>query len=226
MPYGDTDRQKFNARSQKLANTLGIKNVLVPISTISNSLDSHVSTALQMLENPNFKYPTYKISTLNSGNNRSRTRMCILYSLGHDLSSKLNKRVRVIGTGNLSEDFIGYDTKFGDSAADLFPIGQLFKSEVYQIADFFRDSGLITEDLIDRNPSAGLWENQSDEAELGYSYNEMEPAIKMLLGFSPRPAVENTPRLQEVLDFVAKRHNANRHKHEAPPTLDLRNFCE
>lgn len=220
LPHGETDIQKFNYRSQKLAKTLGIKDVLIPIGNICNNLDSLVGPAMQKLENPNFKYPTYRLNQVNSGNTRSRIRMCALYSVCHDLSTKLDKRVRVIGTGNLSEDFVGYCTKGGDMLADFFPLGQLFKSEVYQLLDYFRDSGLITEDLIDRTPSAGLWEGQSDEKELGFSYNQMEPAIRFLLGLT-----KESPD-SEVLDFVEGRHLANKHKLEAPPSFDLRKFCE
>ena len=228
LPYGDTDRQKFNSRSQLLASKLGIKNVLIPVGNICNTIDAHSGPALQSLENPNFKYPTYQISLVNSGNTRSRVRMCLLYSLCHELGDTLKKRTRVIGTGNPSEDYIGYDTKGGDALADFFPIGQLFKSEVYQLLDYFKDSGLISEDLIDRTPSAGLWENQSDEKELGYSYNEMEPAIKYLLDSStPKPsgAVALT-RFEEVCKFVEDRHKANSHKHEAPYVISVRNFCK
>ena len=72
----------------------------------------------------------FELTALNKGNARSRARMSVLYGVAHNLSNKFpNKRVRVIGTGNLSEDYIGYDTKGGDALADIFPIGELFKSD-------------------------------------------------------------------------------------------------
>lgn len=242
LPYGETDRQKFNYRSQMLAKSLEIKDVLIPIGNICNMLDAHVGPAMQKLENPNFKYPTYKLNIVNAGNTRSRVRMCLLYSICHELGVKLEKRVRVVGTGNLSEDYAGYTTKGGDALADFFPIGQLFKSEVYQLLDYFRDSGLITEDLIDRVPSAGLWEGQRDLDELGYSYNEMEPAIKYLedkgdlIELSTVVSVKTleekyidpvlSEKFKEVCNFVKDRHDTTKHKIEAVPTFDLRKFCD
>jgi NAD+ synthase len=125
-----------------------------------------------------------------------------------------------MGTGNLSEDFIGYDTKGGDALADIFPIGQLFKSEVYKVLEYFRDNGKITEAMINRVPSAGLWENQTDEAELGCSYDAMEPAVRFIL---KNYSTIDESSLSDMQRFVWKRHLANKHKHEAPYVVTLRN---
>jgi NAD+ synthase len=148
--------------------------------------------------------------------------MCVLYGIAHELSYVLNKRVRVVGTGNNSEDFIGYDTKYGDSAADFFPIGELFKSEVYQLLDYFISKGILTEDDVDRIPSAGLWTNQTDEDEIGYTYSAMEPVIRKFLsgdytGIGIEGSLEN---------FVYERHMANAHKHKAPMVFRLRDLIE
>ena len=152
--------------------------------------------------------------------------MCTLYTVAHHLGDKLGKRVRVIGTGNLSEDFIGYDTKGGDALCDIFPIGQLFKSEVYQLLDFFRDMGVIDEEHIDRIPSAGLWNGQTDEQELGHTYNTMEPIVKRFLEHAKVQPLHTVEPTCDVSKFVLQRHLANKHKHEAPPVIELRQFCE
>ena len=76
----------------------------------------------------------------------------------------------VAGSGNRCELTIGYFTKYGDGAADLFPIGDLLKSEVRDLA---RDLG-VPAALIDKTPSAGLWLGQTDEAEMGFSYAQLE----------------------------------------------------
>ena len=76
----------------------------------------------------------------------------------------------VAGTGNRSELTIGYFTKHGDGAADLLPIGRLLKSEVRGLAV---DLG-IPQAIIDKPPSAGLWAGQTDEAEMGFSYSDLE----------------------------------------------------
>lgn len=208
MPYSETDIQTFNSKSKSYAEHIGVHHKTVNIGNISNALTSTVSEAAGE-----------ELSTLNSGNSRSRARMCILYGIAHHLNEKLKNRVRVMGTGNLSEDFIGYDTKGGDALADFFPIGQLFKSEVYKLLEYFRDQGKITEEMINRVPSAGLWEDQTDEDELGYSYNEMEPAIRFIL--QNYNSIEDVT-LSGIEMFVWNRHLANKHKHEAPPVVILR----
>jgi NAD+ synthase len=213
MPYDDVDRQTFNARSARLARTIGIRHLIRPIGAIADAINDQV-----------FVNPADELTTLNKGNARSRARMCVLYGVAHTLSGRFpSKRIRVIGTGNLSEDFIGYDTKGGDALADFFPIGELFKSEVYQLLDHFKAQGLIDEDLIDRTPSAGLEANQTDEGDLGYTYAEMETAIRFCRAHytdmpdQPEPA---------VTAFVWQRHLAHKHKHEAPVVIRSRHLCD
>ena len=151
---------------------------------------------------------------------RARTRMLMLYGCCHHLESVLNKSCRVIGTGNLSEDYIGYDTKGGDALADFFPIGDLYKSEVYQLLEYYRDIGILDEESINRIPSAGLWDGQTDEEELGYSYDEIEKGIRNHISRLEYTGVNN------IFSFVDKKHKQNKHKHQAPPVISLREFCD
>jgi len=206
MPYDNRDLSgsKFNARSLDIASNLGVKGEMIFIRETCDSLED--------------EFGHLKISELNSGNMRSRMRMVALYTYCCTLSEKFardysNQRVRVMGTGNLSEDFIGYDTKGGDALADFFPIGHLFKSEVYGMLEWFVERGDIEERHIDRVPSAGLWDGQTDEKELGYTYDEMEPVIRR---FKETGEWEKSV----VGAFVRKMHYANKHKHQAPPTID------
>jgi NAD+ synthase len=203
MPYGDRDRKKFNANSELIADRLKINSYTMPINEISDSIREASSS---------FILPMNKV---NQGNCRSRARMTLLYSVSHELGL-IGKKVRVVGTGNLSEDYIGYDTKGGDALADIFPIGELFKSEVYELLDYFVSEGVILDEMVDRVPSAGLWDDQSDEDELGYTYNEMELAIRKNLG-------EDVIVKEDVLEFVKHRHVSHKHKHEAPKVIFLRN---
>jgi NAD+ synthase len=216
MPHGETDTKdpkKFNGNSYRIADKLDVAQFNVPINNISDA----ISKALESVEGLG------PISDLNNGNGRSRARMCVLYGVAHAIGSTLNKRVRVIGTGNLSEDFIGYDTKGGDALADIFPIGELYKSEVYKLAEHFAERGLIDLDMIDRKPSAGLWDGQSDEEELGHSYNDMQPAVEFCRAnydLMDQISLRKTP----LIKFVWNRHIANKHKHEAPPVISLRDL--
>lgn len=202
--------------------------------------------------------PAINLHQLTSGNARARIRMTVLYGIageltyrygasssspgapisknlrstteGRDGQEKIShpKRVRVMGTGNASEDLIGYDTKGGDALADLFVIGDLFKSEVYQLSRYYH----VPQSIIEAVPSAGLYEGQTDELELGYAYDDLEPALKALhqalqhgvkdkdlsLSLSEFAGVE--PKKGE---FVIRRFLANAHKHRAPAVVAVRN---
>jgi NAD+ synthase len=97
-------------------------------------------------------------------NVKPRMRMATLYYMANTLN------YMVAGTGNRSELSIGYFTKYGDGGVDLLPIGELLKSEVRAIA---RELG-VPEPVIEKAPSAGLWLGQTDEAEMGFTYAELE----------------------------------------------------
>ncbi len=211
MPYDTIDVQTFNTISAKLAQRLRINHLIRPVGKIADAISEQISFEVE---------PT----NTNKGNSRSRARMSVLYGIAHGLSTKMPyKRVRVMGTGNLSEDFIGYDTKGGDALADVFPIGDLFKSEVYQFLEYFRDEGIIHKDNINRIPSAGLEVNQTDEADLGYSYNTMETSVRFCL--SQYDNMESQD-LDEITTFVWQRHLIHKHKHETPPVIKLRHLCD
>jgi len=214
MPYNETDRRTFNTASEQVAEKLGINHLVCPVNEIADAINRQVEVSSDCA-----------LTDINTGNSRSRARMCVLYGIAHNLSARFsNKRVRVMGTGNLSEDFIGYDTKGGDALADIFPIGELLKSEVYQLLEHFRDLGVIEEKHINRVPSAGLAEGQTDEGDLGYSYNDMEPAV---LSCMKKKASGESPGKDPdpITSFVWERHCANRHKHEAPIVIKLRSYC-
>lgn len=213
MPYNRTDAATFNAASADMAGRIDIHHFYRPVSAIADAINDQV-----------FLYEPEELTDINKGNARSRARMCVLYGIAHNLCSQFPaKRIRVLGTGNLSEDFIGYDTKGGDALADIFPIGELFKSEVYQLLDYFRGQGTIDEAHINRTPSAGLQKNQTDESDLGYSYDAMEQSIRFCLKHYHEMAQQD---LDPITAFVWQRHLAHKHKHEAPVVLRLRHFCD
>lgn len=220
MPYDKKDFLEHNRKSSDIAKLLGIHSIVCEIYDIADA-------AIKLLG-----VYCKGVTKNTKGNVKSRTRMIVLYGLANELGEKnKDKKVRVIGTGNLSEDFIGYDTKGGDALTDIFPIGTLFKSEVYQLLDYYKDKGVITEDFIARVPTAGLWEGQTDEGELGHSYNSMESSIKILRQYplGHLEAIYKKNYVEEgkrgVAEFVLGRHLVNRHKHEAPQVIDLRDHC-
>jgi NAD+ synthase len=97
-------------------------------------------------------------------NVKPRLRMATLYFVANSLN------YLVVGTGNRAELTIGYFTKYGDGGVDLLPIGRLLKSEVRAMA---RELG-VPQAIIDKPPSAGLWLGQTDEAEMGFAYADLE----------------------------------------------------
>ncbi len=105
-----------------------------------------------------------------TGNLMARTRMAILY-----YQANLRNRI-VIGTSNKTEYLIGYCTKWGDNAADLQPILHLLKKEIYLLGE---ELG-IPDSIMKKEPSAGLWQGQSDEKEIGISYAELDSALASL----------------------------------------------
>lgn len=99
---------------------------------------------------------------LNRANIKARLRMTMLYAHSH--------RRLVLGTSNYSEIRVGYWTKWGDGASDLLPIGRLYKDEVVELAETLG----LPEWILNKVPSADLWEGQSDEEEMGVSYREIK----------------------------------------------------
>ena len=108
---------------------------------------------------------------LRIGNFSARMRMSVLY----DISAR--DKSLVVGTSNRSEILLGYGTLFGDTACAINPIGQLYKSDAFEFARFIG----VTDAIINKKPSADLWEGQSDEEDLGYSYKIMDDVLKLMI---------------------------------------------
>ena len=101
---------------------------------------------------------------LRIGNKIARERMSILYDLSVHFGGL------VVGSSNKSEIYLGYGTLFGDLAWLINPLGDLFKTEIYQLAEFLG----VPDEILKKKPSAELWENQTDEEEMGFTYKEAD----------------------------------------------------
>ena len=109
------------------------------------------------------------LSNLRKGNFSSRMRMATLF----DLSAE--QGALVLGTSNKSELMLGYGTLYGDLASAINPIGDLYKSEVFELAEYLG----VSKCIIKKPPSADLWDGQSDEEDLGYTYAQLDGAMKL-----------------------------------------------
>ncbi len=127
---------------------------------------------------------------LQIGNKCARERMSILY----DFSSRI--KALVVGTSNKSELLVGYSTQFGDSAAALLPLGDLYKTQVWQLADYLE----IPEKIIRKTPSADLWTGQSDEQELGIKYQRLDAILFQIvdLRLSDEEIISNGYQPEEI----------------------------
>ena len=138
---------------------------------------------------------------LPQGNLKARLRMAALYYYAN-LYNYL-----VIGSSNRSELAVGYFTKFGDGAADILPLGDLLKGQVRELA---RDLG-VPQPIIEKPPSGGLWPGQTDEGEMGITYQEIDRVLQALdTGQAHRVAAEALAKVQRMTDHSA-------HKRAMPP---------
>ena len=138
----------------------------------AQELCTKFSIPLQVVQLEKPKY-LEGMSGLAVGNFMARQRMAILY-----LYAEKHKGM-VIGTDNLTENYIGYFTKYGDGGVDINPIGEYFKSEVVELA---KELG-VPDSIINAKPSAELWEGQTDEGELEMTYSDMDTFIPIAMEF-------------------------------------------
>jgi NAD+ synthase len=175
LPTSVTSREDIRD-ARALSSMLGIRHEIIDIEPI---LDAYRSI------------PGFFESPVLMGNIMARTRMTVLYYYA-------NRENRLVcGTSNRTEYLLGYTTKFGDNAADFQPIIHLYKSGVFEAA---RDLG-IPEAIIAKAPSAGLWQGQKDEEELGISYGEIDRALESL---ERNGWQAGTPAEEKVLTLVKK----------------------
>lgn len=154
MPYKTSDPSAVED-AKNLAERLEIKYKIIDITPM---IDAYFS-----------QHPTE--SKILMGNKMARERMSILY----DYSAR--EKALVIGTSNKSELLLGYGTIYGDMASAVNPLGDLYKTQVYQLAEHLG----VPESIIRRTPSADLWKGQTDEGEIGITYRELDTILFYLV---------------------------------------------
>lgn len=207
---------------------LGRENVLavrMPYKSSSPDSLSHAELLIEQLEIPSKTIeitsmvdPLFEIdpeiSKLRKGNIMARERMIVLYD-----QSEVFKGL-VIGTGNKTEILLGYTTQFGDAASALNPIGDLYKTQVRQLARAMD----IPVPIIDKAPSADLWGGQTDEGELGFTYEQVDQLLFLLVDqrYSPPECVE-AGFDEKFVEVVVRRMRRNQFKRMQPPIAKLSN---
>ena len=150
-------------------------------------------------------------------NVKPRIRMIINY-----IHANLENKI-VIGTSNKTELLLGYGTKYGDLAADIYPIGDLYKTQVWQLAEFLD----IPTEIIQKAPSAGLWKGQTDEEELGHTYREIDSVLYALveMELSVREAAEFLGISEDAVNDIYQRVIRNEHKRKIPTITRISSMC-
>ncbi len=191
MPDGRGGKDLKDAK--KFAKLLGIDLRIIGISPIVTSVEKRLLA--------------FQADQVARGNLRARARMIVLYFIA-------NTEGRIVmGTGNKSELLTGYFTLHGDGAADFLPIGDLYKTQVREMARYLA----LLPEIVEKVPTAGLWPGQTDEAELGISYDELD---RILLGIElqldPETIAQKGGVPLDHVTYVQKLVASSIHKRKMP----------
>ena len=195
LPYKESNPESVKD-AKKIAKLLGIKNRVIDITPM---IDAYYK-----------RYPDK--NRTRKGNKLARERMAILY----DFSSKEN--ALVIGTGNKTEALLGYCTIHGDAAYAFNPIGDLYKTQVRLLAKELK----VPPKIIDKSPSADLWKGQTDEGELGITYEKVDRFLYYLVNkkYTARKLMKlgyQKSFIERIKDMIGK----NEFKRKMPEVLTM-----
>jgi len=197
MPYRTSSPDSMEHAALVIRQT-GVRELTVPITPMAEPVLADVP----------------EDQPIRRGNILARLRMIVLYDRSAEFQGL------VIGTGNKTEILLGYTTLYGDSACALNPLGDLYKTQVWQLA---RAMG-VPEAIAGKPPSADLWSGQTDEEELGFTYARVDPLLMLLVDgrYAPESCVEagfDRAFVQAVLERIRR----NQFKRVLPPIAKLSN---
>jgi NAD+ synthase len=195
MPYKTSSPDTLED-AQTMIDDLGVQSLTIEITNMVDPLINHYED----------------MDRIRSGNIMARMRMIVLYD------QSVAFKGLVMGTSNKTEMLLGYSTIFGDSAAALQPIGDLYKTQVRQLA---RAMG-VPEKVIQKAPSADLWQGQTDEGELGFTYEDVDQLLYLLVDqrYRPEACVEEGFE-KAFVDRVVSMMRKNHYKRVMPPIAKL-----
>ena len=197
MPYKASSRDSLD-HAQLLIDQLGVQSKTIEITDMVEPL---------IRLDP-------EMSKVRKGNLMARARMIVLYD-----QSEAFKGL-VVGTSNKTEILLGYSTMFGDSASALNPIGDLYKTQVRQLSHALN----VPAPIVDKPPSADLWAGQTDESELGFTYEEVDKLLYLLIDqrYMPQEAVE-AGFDEKFVNLVVSRVRRFQFKRMLPPIAKISN---
>ena len=201
---GGIDSSAVAALALKAVGKERLHCIMMPINSLEDDLKDAITLAQDLDINysvidgskafnelvKEFESLGIELDASTKGNLKARIRMSILYAYGQ------KNRMVVLGTDNLDESYVGYFTKYGDGGVDLLPICRLTKEEVRNVASILG----VRKELVERVPSAGLYEGQTDEKEMGILYKDLDA---YLLG----QKVD-----EEVVNKIERLHRISEHK--------------
>lgn len=170
--------------AKKLAEAINLNLVTISVSSAFDAITEEIEKVLELDDKT-------------KGNTKARLRMTSLYAIANQ------KGYLVVDTCNRSEIYVGYMTKGGDGLADINPVASLTKHEVRIVAKHLG----IPESIITKAPSADLWEGQTDEQEMGFTYEELDRLL--ITG-------ETSPRALERIEYL---HRISEHKRRPMPEI-------
>ncbi len=191
MPYETSSSDSLD-HAQLVIDDIGLPSITVPITPMVQPLIDH--------------FPD--MSRLRAGNIMARQRMIVLYDQSVAWGGL------VMGTSNKTEFLLGYSTIYGDSGVALHPIADLFK---YQVRQLSRAIG-VPSPIVDKPPSADLWEGQTDEQELGFTYDDADTVLYLLVDerYTVAEAAEASGFDEAFVSKVWERVKANHYKRTMP----------
>jgi len=202
--------------------SLGKKNTYGIILPYKNTTKTNLDHAYHVCKTLDIKYLKFDITpqidsyfknfpqanNIRRGNKISRERMSILYDLSAHFSGL------VVGTSNKSEIYLGYGTLYGDLACAINPLGDLYKTQVYQLAEYLD----IPKEIRDKKPSADLWPGQTDEEELGFTYEEADKVLYYYIDekMEPSEIIKNKKINEGIVKKVIERIKNSEFKRRLP----------
>ncbi|MBK5274312.1 MAG: NAD+ synthase [Desulfuromonadales bacterium] len=197
MPYR-TSNPESEAHARLVAQACGVNFSVVPITPM-------VDAYFEMFPDAD---------NMRRGNKMARERMTILFDHSALLSAL------VLGTSNKTELLLGYGTLYGDMASALNPIGDLYKSHVWQLSETFG----VPREVIEKKPSADLWAGQTDEEELGFSYRQVDELLYRMVDLRlTREELVATGFEAEFIDTIYRKIRNSHFKRRLPVIAKVSN---